>query len=1024
MRTRSSSNLPGESFPNPTSSNLKRRNRRRSKQHFILEESPVAMMADQRTMEELLRTPTEGYAEAIVVPPIPAEHFELKHSLINIMTSDQFFGLEKDNPHDHIRWLNKITSTIKYKDAPNSKIKLMFFPFSLAGAVRRWLKNLAWEDLVSKFINEFFPPSRTTNLRNEISNFKQQFDESFHEAWDRYKDLLHACPHHGFTEFHQLDTFYNALNPADQDSLNSAAGSNLLERRTQDVLTIIENKSKVRNSRNKSIVFQVKYSDANSSSSSEIAKLTHAVNQQTSAVTTAMTAILKQFQATPPPAFVKAVEEICVTCGGSHPYYQCLAADGNTFSKFRDNIQRYVSAAAVNYNQGNFGYRPSGVANQIQPPGFAQPNVQNNQNRFSQPQGYNRGNNFNQDSSYQAPIQQNQVIPLSELEKIKKMNEINIKAMQTHINNMNTASTSGLRPLPSNTIANPKGELKAITTRSGIVLNGPSIPIPPPFINPEEDERVEETLTDPELSKFTIKVPPPLVQKAKPHSQRNYVVHQRDPLHPNIPYPLRMHKQKKQDKDEIQILKFWKMFKQLHINITLADALILIPKYQKMIKALLSNKEKLLELGNTPLNENCSAVILKKLHEKLGDPGKFLIPCGFSELKCKALADLGASINLMPLSVLKKLGLPELISNQMTLELANRAICTLAGIAKDVFVPVGKFTLLADFVIVDYESDPRFPLILGRPFLWTGRALIDVHGKEMILRNGDERLTLNTRHNTSSYLNQPQKESINVINIYDDPCEDYLEDLFATNHQSCNPTFSSHTNLTSPEVKDDIFDPEGDIVRIEKLPNLDSIKYLHPPHNINLLSGSTTSSSPNQLLTEFADELALITFQPRNDDLPFDIESDLREIEYFLNHDPTKSSDFLLSPGYDSFLFDDFSEVDALPSTNNEDKISISHASLILEDFDPPLYELSFHKEVPGSETLLSFSSENKEKVFKPRILTSKGVHTSLLPELSHRDPKAFKVIKILEIPMEIFPCSCGEEIRILDVSCLHFYPP
>nr|GEV68700.1 reverse transcriptase domain-containing protein [Tanacetum cinerariifolium] len=221
MRTRSSSNLPVESPPNPSTSNPMRRNRRRSKQPFILEESPVDTMADQRTMAELLPAPTEGYAEAIVVPLILAEQFELKHSLINMMTSDQFFRLEKDNPHYHIRWFNKITSTIKYKDVPNSVIKLMLFPFSLARAARR-----------------------TINLRNEISNFQQRFDESFHEAWDRYKDLLHACPHHGFTEFHQLDTFYNALNSADQDSLNSATGSNLLERRTQDVLTIIENKSK------------------------------------------------------------------------------------------------------------------------------------------------------------------------------------------------------------------------------------------------------------------------------------------------------------------------------------------------------------------------------------------------------------------------------------------------------------------------------------------------------------------------------------------------------------------------------------------------------------------------------------------------------------------------------------------------------------------------------------------------------------------------------------------------------------
>ncbi|GJW99834.1 reverse transcriptase domain-containing protein [Tanacetum coccineum] len=210
----------------------------------------------------------------------------------------------------------------------------------------------------------------------------------------------------------------------------------------------------------------------------------------------------------------------------------------------------------------------------------------------------------------------------------------------------------------------------------------------------------EDLKTNPDKApEFTIKVPPPPVQQVKPLKQRNFVIHQRDPRHPNIPYPSRMNQEKQREKDEVQIHKFWQMFKQLHINITLADALILIPKYQKMLKSLLSNKEKLIELANTPVSENCSAVILKKLPEKLGDPGKFLIPCGFSELKCKALADLGASINLMPLSVWKELGLPELISTRMTLELANRDICTPKGIARDVFVPVRKFTFPSDFVI-------------------------------------------------------------------------------------------------------------------------------------------------------------------------------------------------------------------------------------------------------------------------------------------------------------------------------------
>nr|GEV65801.1 reverse transcriptase domain-containing protein [Tanacetum cinerariifolium] len=359
------------------------------------------------------------------------------------------------------------------------------------------------------------------------------------------------------------------------------------------------------------------------------------------------------------------------------------------------------------------------------------------------------------------------------------------------------------------------------------------------------------------------------------------------------------------------------------------------------------------------------------------DPGKFLIPCGFSELKCKVLADLGASINLMPLFVWKKLGLPELISTCMTFKLANRAFCTSAGIARDVFVPIGKFTFTADLVIVDYESDTRFPLILGRPFLRTARALIDVHGEEMILRDGDERLTLNMRHDTSSYSNEPQKESINMINIFNDSCEDFLEDLFATNHQSGNPTFSSHTNLTSPEVKDDIFDLEGgnDMDSILE----DSID----ESNLVDLNDNLIDTMPDMFIDKHAlDHPSPPLYDEYDDDLfevkpdteyvyddPFDSKGEKIKESILLidDNDPLRSSDFLPSPNYDSFLFEDFSKVDALPLNENKDKvfnpgiliqenlfevithvapdknvkkISMSHASLILKDFDPPLYEL------------------------------------------------------------------------------------
>ncbi|GJY60445.1 reverse transcriptase domain-containing protein [Tanacetum coccineum] len=193
---------------------------------------PIVTMADNRTMAQLLEAPTEGYEDAIVVPEITANNFEIKHGLLNLVQNKQFFGHDKEDPHAHIRYFNKITSTMKFPNVPSTSVKLMLFPFSLEGAARIWLEKepprsiLTWDDLVSKFINKFFPPSKTTNLRNEITRFQQKFDETFYEAWDRFNDLLRGCPHHGFSELHQLDTFYNALNSNDQDSLNSAAGGN------------------------------------------------------------------------------------------------------------------------------------------------------------------------------------------------------------------------------------------------------------------------------------------------------------------------------------------------------------------------------------------------------------------------------------------------------------------------------------------------------------------------------------------------------------------------------------------------------------------------------------------------------------------------------------------------------------------------------------------------------------------------------------------------------------------------------
>ncbi|GKD54857.1 reverse transcriptase domain-containing protein [Tanacetum coccineum] len=294
----------------------------------------------------------------------------------------------------------------------------------------------------------------------------------------------------------------------------------------------------------------------------------------------------------------------------------------------------------------------------------------------------------------------------------------NLTDMLSKFVNANTASSSGTGSLPSNTITNPKEDLKGITTRSGVAYQGPTTTITSPKVVERETEVTNDTVP-PTNNGSTKDVQPPVIQ-VQPQVPNFEPVSAPVPnLKPTISYLSRRNDERR-------------------------HALILMPKFASTLKALIENKEKLSEMARTPLNEHFSAVILNKLPKKHGDPDKFLIPCDFPGMdECLALADLGASINLMPLSVWKRLSLPELTPTCMTLELADRSITQPIGITKDVYVKVGKFHFPADFVVVDFDADPRVPLILGRSFLKTGRALIDVYKGELTLRVGKEAVTFN-----------------------------------------------------------------------------------------------------------------------------------------------------------------------------------------------------------------------------------------------------------------------------------------
>nr|GEZ84252.1 reverse transcriptase domain-containing protein [Tanacetum cinerariifolium] len=620
-------------------------------------------------MEELCQPTLNGWGGPIAPIAIQETDFGHKNNMIQqVQNSCQFHGLSDDDANKHLDKFLHVTQSIKVNGVTDDALRLYLFPHSLAHHATAWFDRLprnsipTLEQMAKMFLGKYFPHSMVTKLRNEITNFRQLSDES--------------------------ESSSSIISSFDPEIVALKAEMAEINKNLMKVLQI---------------------------------------NQQ-----------------------VKAVTHSCETCG---------ATVGQT-----QNV--YVARA---YNQGGNSYQTQGNRNLLSyhsdnylgPPGFNQNQNQSNTNQNYQnrdqgnnhrnPPGNNQGRNqFFQGSShgqnpppayqvpayqapgYQAPVQQAsipqpQVVTTTEFTNYMKANDAILKNMQTNMTSltnlnielknmvgqflkMNTASSSGSRTLPSNTITNPKEDLKGITTRSGMAYKGPTIPTTssPPKVVERETEVIKDT-TPPTNNRSTKDVQPPVVQVETQVLNSELVVAPvvepvKAPVSalkpnpkPSIPYPF-------------------------------ADALILMPKFGPTIKSLLTNKDNLFKLGRTPLNENCSAVLLKKLPKKLRDPDKFLIPCDFPGMdECLALANLGASMNLMPLSIWKMLCLLELSPTCITLELADRSISRLVGVVEDVSVKVGKFHFLADFVVVDFDADPRVPLILKRSFLKTRRALIDVY---------------------------------------------------------------------------------------------------------------------------------------------------------------------------------------------------------------------------------------------------------------------------------------------------------
>ncbi|GKB82461.1 reverse transcriptase domain-containing protein, partial [Tanacetum coccineum] len=769
-----------------------------------------------RSMKELCQPSIDGRGGPIASIPIQAMDFGLRHHMIQqVQNTCQFHGLPGDDANRHIDQFLEITQHMKQNGVSDDALRLSLFPYSLTHHAIAWYDRHprnsihSFDDMIRKFLSKYLPRSMVTKLRNEIMKFEQKPHESLFEARERYKLSIDRCPNHNMLLVTQIDTFYNGLTLSHRDTINAAAGGNFMQKTPEECYELIENMTAHHNhwdtSATRDETSRNISSTTTTTESLEVVRQLEMMNKN-------FVEMMRQIQT------VKTINTKCETCGGPYSFTEFPTIGGYTqkavYATTAPNLQAPNYQAQVGPSNELTSYMKSNEA--ILRDMRTQMTNMKTELRNEFKSSLDARTNKIENQNNQMMTQNNE---------LKNM-MANFFQMQHQNQNQ---STSGSGSLPSNTVTNPRGDLKAITTRSGVAYDGPTIP--PTSSLPKVVER-ENKVTKDTVQPSTENIQPSVVQvpilepEVAPKSKPK----------PTIPYPSRLNDQKLHEKNNDQILQ---IFQKLHFNISFADALLYMPKFALTFKGLLSNKEKLIELANTPLNENCSVVLLKKLPEKLGDPRKFLIPCDFSGMvECLALANLGASINLMPLSVWKQLSLPDLTST-----------------------------------LVDFDADPRVPLILGRPFLRTTRALIDVYGEEITLRYNDEAIIFNVWH-TSSHSYRYDDASVNQIDVIDVTCEEYAQEVlgFLDKSSSGNPTPTDpiiaspspsftpfeggdfileeidtflHTPDELSNLDDDYYDMEGDILNLEKLLNEDPSPTLPPMKNDDLKQIDVTLTKPS-----------------------------------------------------------------------------------------------------------------------------------------------------------------------------------
>ncbi|CAM8994228.1 unnamed protein product [Rhodiola kirilowii] len=727
-------------------------------------------------------TPTlEGNGSAIMPPDEDAFDFDVKSSLVHMVTHDQYQGV--GNPSTHLANFQEYCRTYKPRNVPVEYVYLKLFPSSLYGDAKEWLQNQepgtfrTWDHLANSFLNKFFPPSRTKKFIDYILTFSQRDNELFHQAYDRFKHYLKECPHHNFRKADLMRYFYLGMSKEAKNQMDTASGGAIMDLPASQGFKIVD-KIATNSDRYQGVdhkkMGKPRDDSSNAEMKKEMADLTKKVENMISMVNCVEATKAKADKDKIP------AQQACFLCASTrHTTKNCpegkyeddddgyeeahfvnqqrnynqnanpttrtyeppqrrISNDsnftsrpqgqGNYQSNYQGNNQRQAYGSSSNHNQGQNSYSNQGQNSTSNQGQGSNQNSQYSQGNYQKP--YQAKSNMNEQGNSSSNSQDNPMMAM--MAQILESNKESNRKMEAKMDEVvaenkrlarEVAQMKQIGKLPSQPDVNYIEHVEAITLKSGKVL-----------LTPQGKPSLKGKEVEGESAKENSEEEPQApIEEEKKHEEpilmRKYV--------PMVPFPQRLNKSKL----DAHFQRFVEMLKKLYVTLPFHEVITQNPTYAKFLKDIVSNRRVIEESSMVALNAECSAIVQSRMPRKMQDQGSFSIPISIGKIEIdRALCDLGASISLIPYSLYEKIDMGELHPTTISLKLADRSSRVPNGVLRDVPIKVGKFFIPVDFYVLDMDSEQETPVILGRPFLNTVEAVIKCGEGSIELKIGNEKL--------------------------------------------------------------------------------------------------------------------------------------------------------------------------------------------------------------------------------------------------------------------------------------------